>query len=132
MEGEQAVGILDEYEKIEKQEIDRREKKMDMLGSYTLVESVGMGAFGTVFLARKGENRYALKRITLENNAEESVRLEEHFKEVKIYKELKHPNIVNYYESFIDRGYLCIVMEFIDGFNLSELLRIQTEKGVPF
>jgi len=59
---------------------------MDMLGSYTLIESVGKGAFGTVFLARKGENRYALKRIALENNAEESTRLEEHFKEVKIYK----------------------------------------------
>lgn len=68
LEGEQAVAILDEYEKIEKQDMDRREKKMDTLGSYTLIESVGKGAFGTVFLAKKGENRYALKRITLENN----------------------------------------------------------------
>lgn len=106
-------------------ENDTREKKIDTLGSYTLIESIGKGAFGTVFLVRKGENKYALKRITLEGEHHETERLQEHFKEVKIYKELRHPNIVNYYESFIEKGYLCIVMEFIEGFNLSELLRIQ-------
>ena len=50
--------------------------------------------------------------------------LEEYFKEVKIYKSLKHPNIVSYYESFVEKDALCIVMEFVEGFNLSELIKI--------
>jgi len=50
--------------------------------------------------------------------------LGDYFKEVKIYKSLRHPNIVSYYESFIEKDSLCIVMEFVEGFNLSELIKI--------
>jgi len=36
---------------------------------------------------------------------------------------LNHPNIIKYYESFIYRDSLYIVMELIDGSNLSERIR---------
>lgn len=42
---------------------------------------------------------------------------------------LNHPNIVKYYESFIDNESLCISMEYVEGFNLSELIKLQIEKG---
>lgn len=60
--------------------------------------------------------------------------LQDYFKEVQFLQKLNHPNIVTYYESFIDQeSYsLCIVMELIEGFNLGELIKIQTEKGLPF
>lgn len=54
------------------------------------------------------------------------------FREVAIYKELNHPNIVQYYESFIENHQLCIVMEYIEGFSLQELIKIQNEKGTQF
>ena len=51
---------------------------------------------------------------------------------MKIYKSLKHPNIVTYFESFLFKDSLCIVMELVEGFNLSELIKIQQEKSQPF
>ena len=72
---------------------------------------IGKGAFGTVYLVKKGANKYALKAIPLS-----SLKLEENdgleinpdnlkdcFKEVKIYQNLQHPNIVKYYESFLEK-----------------------------
>lgn len=35
--------------------------RLKSFGSYTLLELIGKGAFGTVFLVKKGENKYALK-----------------------------------------------------------------------
>jgi len=32
-------------------------------GSYILIEMIGKGAFGSVYLVKKGENKYALKQI---------------------------------------------------------------------
>ena len=58
--------------------------------------------------------------------------MEDYFREVKIYKELKHPNIVKYYESFAEDDYLYIVMEVVKGCNLSELIKNQNEKGTYF
>ena len=57
---------------------------------------------------------------------------DKYFKEVNIYKELDHPNIVKYFESFIFENSLCIIMEFIEGFNLSELIKIHNEKKILF
>ena len=45
---------------------------------------------------------------------------------------LNHPNIIKYYESFIYRDSLYIVMELIDGSNLSERIRREQEKGISF
>lgn len=56
--------------------------------------------------------------------------LDESFKEVKIYKELKHPNIIKFQEAFLDKENLYIVMEYMEGFNLSELIKINSEKVV--
>jgi len=39
---------------------------------------------------------------------------------------------VAYYESFIESDALCIVMELVEGFNLSELIRIKNEKQASF
>ena len=38
--------------------------------------------------------------------------------EVAILHKLDHPNIVNYYETYDDKRYLFLVMEYIDGVEL--------------
>lgn len=58
--------------------------------------------------------------------------MSEYFREVEIYKDLKHPNIVKFYESFAEEDYLYIVMEVVRGCTLAELIRSQGEKGAYF
>jgi len=40
--------------------------KMEVVGNYNILEELGQGAFGYVYLAKKGVNEYALKRLNLE------------------------------------------------------------------
>ena len=43
-----------------------------------------------------------------------------------MFKKYPHPNIVEFVESFIKKdnryAYICIVMEYVDGYNLKELV----------
>jgi len=42
------------------------------------------------------------------------------FEEVGILTKLDHPNIVKYYETYVDEKYIYLVMEYIDGGELFE------------
>ena len=42
--------------------------------------------------------------------------------ECRILVRLDHPNIVKYYESYVDNKYMYIVMEYIGGGELFELI----------
>eukprot|EP00292_Cryptomonas_paramecium_P009045 CAMPEP_0113712618 /NCGR_PEP_ID=MMETSP0038_2-20120614/31495_1 /TAXON_ID=2898 /ORGANISM="Cryptomonas paramecium" /LENGTH=249 /DNA_ID=CAMNT_0000639171 /DNA_START=32 /DNA_END=778 /DNA_ORIENTATION=+ /assembly_acc=CAM_ASM_000170 len=46
-------------------------------------------------------------------------------KEVSILGALKHPNIIEYRDSFEDGGFLCIVMAFADGGDLTGRIKVQ-------
>ena len=45
--------------------------------------------------------------------------------EVMILTKLDHPNIVKYYETYIDEKYIYLVMEYIDGGELFEKIAQQ-------
>ena len=42
------------------------------------------------------------------------------FEETSILTKLDHPNIVKYYETYVDEKYIYLVMEYIDGGELFE------------
>ena len=46
-------------------------------------------------------------------------------KEIKLLNELRHPNIVRYYQTDLDRntGFIYIIMEFVQGGSLKNLIR---------
>jgi len=95
------------------------------LGRYELVEELGRGAMGTVFLGRDPRlNRVvALKVIPLaeavdENNlAETRARF---FREAEAAGRLKHPAIVTVYDAGEDGGLAYIAMEHVQGEPLVE------------
>lgn len=53
-------------------------------------------------------------------------------KEIQIVKMTQHPNIIRYIESFIDKGYLCIVMELCSQGDLKEFIDKHKKKGARF
>jgi NIMA (never in mitosis gene a)-related kinase 10 len=49
-------------------------------------------------------------------------------KEVAILKELNHPNIIKYFNSFADSQNVYIIMEFLEGYSLADFILSQSEK----
>ncbi|CAD8137081.1 unnamed protein product [Paramecium octaurelia] len=91
------------------------------IGNYEILEQIGKGAFGSVYLCRLGGNFYAIKQI----NDVETLQ----YREVQIHLELNHPNIVKLYECFIYEHSLCLVIEYIKGMNVQELIKLMNEKN---
>jgi len=82
------------------------------------MKKIGEGAAGEVFLAfDKSGNKVAVKKMQLNG---ESLKLL--ITEISIMKSSSHPNIVNYYASYIVEDQLWVVMEFMGGGCLTEVL----------
>ena len=92
---------------------------MPRLNTYHHVEKLGSGYFGDVFLVRRSPpssnwEKAAMKVIQYPG--------EDADQEVDILKRQHHPNIIKYYDSFKDKGALCIVMEFCEHGSLTNFL----------
>jgi len=97
-----------------------------LLGQYKILEDLGRGGMGHVYKAvHQTMGRFvALKLLKPKLMATERAR-ELFQKEIHAAGRLRHPNIVTAYDAHItaDRSYL--VMEFVDGPNLSQLVKEQ-------
>ena len=51
--------------------------------------------------------------------------------EVTILSKLDHPNVVKYYDSFIEKNMLNIIMEYCENGDLSNLLKAQYGRPLP-
>jgi serine/threonine protein kinase len=96
------------------------------LGPYEIQKRLAVGGLAEIFLGRKAgmlgfEQRYALK-VLLPQYAES----EEHRKlmidEARLTARLDHPNIIKVHDLISDDGTLVMVMEYINGMDLSRLL----------
>lgn len=61
-----------------------------------------------------------MKKIDLKKKKEEERK--KAIKEVEIMEMVDHPHIVKYHWSFVEANYLVIIMEYIDGGDLSQLI----------
>lgn len=55
---------------------------------------------------------------------------EDAINEVTILSKLDHPNIVKYYDSFIDKNILAIIMEFCENGDLANFLKAQYNRPI--
>eukprot|EP00161_Ancyromonas_sigmoides_P017477 TRINITY_DN476_c0_g1_i1.p1 TRINITY_DN476_c0_g1~~TRINITY_DN476_c0_g1_i1.p1 ORF type:complete len:273 (+),score=20.26 TRINITY_DN476_c0_g1_i1:115-933(+) len=102
-------------------------------GDYVIGKAIGKGSFGAVFLARhrRTSHRYVVKRVPLAQATKEE--RESAKREAKMLAGLKHPNIIQYHESFIDRsGRLNIVMDFAEGGDLHNRIQEQAKEKRHF
>ncbi|CAH2300538.1 serine threonine- kinase Nek1 isoform X2 [Pelobates cultripes] len=97
---------------------------------YVKISKIGEGSFGKAILVKsKADGRqYVIKEIGISKMSNKE--RQESRKEVSVLANMKHPNIVQYIESFEESGCLYIVMDYCEGGDLFK--RINTQKGVLF
>jgi serine/threonine protein kinase len=105
-------------------------------GRYEFIEQIGKGAFGDVYKARDSVlgRTVAVKQIPLDRLGGQS-RIEESrarfLREAQVAAQLHHPNIVTIYDviSMADMG--VIIMEYVEGETLQDLLTSKKVLGFP-
>lgn len=96
--------------------------------NYEKLKEIGKGSYGVVWLvkSRREKKNFVLKRIDLRKSPERDKKSAQ--QEAQLLKNLKHPNIVSYKESFQSDGFLHIVMLYCDGGDLYTKIKEQNGK----
>lgn len=94
---------------------------------YRSLVKIGQGASGGVFTAFQNETdrAVAIKQMNLEQQPKKDLIINE----IIVMKNSKHKNIVNYMDSFLFKGDLWVIMEFMQGGSLTDVVtaNIMTE-----
>lgn len=88
---------------------------------YSDLKKIGQGASGGVYLAHtiNSENMVvAIKQMNLEQQPKKELIINE----ILVMKGSKHPNIVNYIDSYLLKGDLWVIMEYMEGGSLTEIV----------
>ncbi|MGD9367013.1 MAG: serine/threonine-protein kinase [Desulfobacteraceae bacterium] len=93
-------------------------------GRYKIVERLGKGSVGEVYLAHdpRIDRKVALKVLHKEHLASKEI-IKRFIKEAKAIGRLSHPNIVSVYDVGKDRGTIYIAMEYLEGRPLNEVIQ---------
>ena len=96
--------------------------EMEMIKDYIIKERLGTGAFGIAYkvLQKSNNNIYVIKQIPLLGLTYQQKK--EAKLEANILSSVKSDYIVRYYESFEEKNYLNIVMEYCNGGDLSQYI----------
>ncbi|KAF5002843.1 hypothetical protein FGRMN_97 [Fusarium graminum] len=87
---------------------------------YRGFNKIGQGASGGVFTGHeRGTNRLvAIKQMNLEQQPKKDLIINE----ILVMKDSSHPNIVNFIDSYLCGGELWVVMEFMEGGSLTDVV----------
>jgi len=91
---------------------------------YRIEKQLGKGGMGAVYLANQEllARRVAIKLLHMSSDEVTAARFQ---REARVIAQCQHPNIVNLIDFGEDDGRLYLVMEFIDGRSLTELLKAE-------
>ncbi len=89
------------------------------LGKYRLIEPLGSGGFGTVYLA---EDTWIDKRVAIKIPHRQNLDFGELLREPRLLASLNHPNIVTVSTAEKQDGVFFIVMEYVPGDTLETII----------
>jgi len=95
-------------------------------GPYRVLYMIGAGTFARVFRAVHREtNRVVAVKVLRRRHRDQVPQVEQFLREGRMGLELRHPNIVTIYEIQNDPRTPYLVMEFVEGETLREILKIR-------
>jgi serine/threonine protein kinase len=94
------------------------------IGKYKVLERLGSGGMGSVFLC---EHKFMRRRVAVKvlptAKALDPSSLERFYREARAVAAVDHPNIVHAYDIDQDENLHFLVMEYVDGASLQDILR---------
>lgn len=93
-------------------------------GDYKVLYLIGAGTFARVYRAEKDGEVYAVK-VLRKRFRDEVQELEQFLREGRMGLKLRHPNIVSIIDVVADKRNPFLVMEFVEGQTLRELVKIR-------
>jgi serine/threonine protein kinase len=99
-----------------------------IVGKYRIDDLAGVGGMGEVYRAVHIQNGTVVAIKSLNNDAESGTALARFKNEAIIQFNLRHPNVAALYEYVDYPGHPCVVMGFVEGPTLQDLVR---ERGLP-
>jgi tRNA A-37 threonylcarbamoyl transferase component Bud32/uncharacterized PurR-regulated membrane protein YhhQ (DUF165 family) len=91
-----------------------------------ILECLGRGGMGVVYKARqKSLNRFVALKLLAPERVRDTQFAERFTREAQALAALSHPNIVTIYDFGQAGGFYFLLMEFVDGLNLRQLLRMR-------
>ena len=98
----------------------------ESIGRYYVIRQIGQGGMGSVYLAEDPfiERKVAIKTALISASTNENIVQvhEQFFNEARAAGKLSHPNIVALYDAYMEGNNYYLIMEYVDGFNLSHYL----------
>lgn len=110
--------------------------KFEQFGKFILLERLAAGGMAEVFLAKSlgasGVNKFlAVKRI-LPQYSDKREFIDMFKEEAKIAVNLNHGSVVSIYEFGIEQGQFFLVMEYVEGRNLRQVLNEIKKRNIQF
>src|SRR5216683_2849258 len=94
------------------------------IGKYKVMEKLGSGGMGNVYLCEhKFMRRRAAVKVLPTAKANDPSSLERFYREARAVAALDHPNIVRAYDIDQEENLHFLVMEFVDGSSLQEIIK---------
>jgi serine/threonine protein kinase len=126
---EDLIRVLQRKEMLTNLQVDRiikGERTGYFYGHYKVLYLIGAGTFARVYRAVHRESqRVAAVKVLRKRHRNEPVQVEQFMREAKVGMQLRHPNIVAIHEVDSDPRNPFMVMEFVEGQTLRELVQIR-------
>ena len=111
------------------------EEAPEQLGPYRCLRKLAVGGMGEVYLAEARGASGFKKRLVIKavrpDRAEEQEVVQAFLDEARVWALLTHPNIVPLYDCLWLEGRLCLVMEYVEGADLRELIQSASRLNRP-
>jgi serine/threonine protein kinase len=101
-------------------------------GKYEILEKIREGGMGAVYKVRhRLLEEVRVVKVMRPHLADDEVLQARFLREAKVAIKLRHPNLAQIYDFTVDEsGYAYLVMEFIDGLNLQEVIKVLEKPGL--
>jgi serine/threonine-protein kinase len=101
----------------------RKSKAPEKIGQYSVQDCIGQGSMGEIWLCHDPslDRMLVVKRMQLALRGIEDL-VQRFNREVQVLAAMNHPNIVQVYGYWMEKGQLNLSMEFINGWSLKQIL----------